>query len=102
MTWAALQERTNRAVLRAFGSTQSNSAKLGWKPVSGDLVEAGGLVSMDGIAAQATQPVFVIATPDLPDAPVGELLQIGARSWLVEEARPDDGGMTLLYLKAAR
>lgn len=102
MTWSALQERTNRAVLRAFGSTQATPAKLGWKPVSGDLVEAGHLVSMDGVSAQATQPMFVIATPDLPDAPVGLLLQIGARSWHVEEARPDDGGLTLLYLKAAR
>lgn len=102
MSWAALEERTNRAALRVFGSTQDAPAKLGWRTVAGDLVESGDVVFLDGVSAQATQPMFIMATPDVPDAPVGELLHIGVRSWLVEESRPDGRGMTVLYLKVAR
>lgn len=102
MSWVALEERTNRAALRVFGSTQDAPAKLGWRPVTGDLTEAGDVVFLDGVSAQATRPMFIMATPDVPDAPVGELLQIGTRSWIVEEASPDGRGMTVLHLKVAR
>jgi hypothetical protein len=102
MSWAALEERTNRAALRVFGSTQSAPAKLGWRNVAGDLVETGDLVFLDGVSAQAVQPLFVMASPDVPQSPVGDVLHIGVRSWLVEEARPDGRGMTVLHLKVAR
>ena len=102
MSWADLEERTNRAALRVFGSTQSKPAKLGWKPVAGDLYEPGDVVFLDGVSAQATTPMFMLATPDVPAAPVGEVLQIGTRAWHVEEARPDGRGMTILHLKVAR
>lgn len=102
MSWATLEERTNRAALRVFGSTQDAPAELGGSTVVGDLTEPGDLVFLDGVSAQATQPMFVMATPDVPESPVGELLEIGARSWLVEEASQDGRGMTVLRLKVAR
>jgi hypothetical protein len=43
-----------------------------------------------------------MASPDVPQSPVGDVLHIGVRSWLVEEARPDGRGMTVLHLKVAR
>lgn len=102
MTWQDLEERTNRAALRVFGSTQVAPAKLGWRPLAGDLIEPGQLVNLDGVSAMATQPMFVAVTADLPADPVGELLQVGVRSWEVEEATPDGAGMTVMRLKVAR
>ena len=102
MSWATLEERTNRAALRVFGSTQTAPAKLGWKPVTGDLVEPGDEVFLDGVSAAATQPVFVMATPDVPDPVVDLVLQVGQRAWRVADARPDGRGMTNLQLEVAR
>lgn len=102
MTWQELEERTNRAALRVFGSTQVAPALLGVLPLSGDLVEPGQLVNLDGVSAQATQPMFVAVTADLPADPVGEVLHIGLRSWNVERASPDGAGMTVLHLQVAR
>lgn len=102
MSWSALEERTNRAALRVFGSTQSKPVKLDWKPVDGDMVEAGDEVFLGGVSAEATQTMFMMATPDVPDGVVGMTLQEGQRTFSVENARADGRGMTALYLEVAQ
>lgn len=102
MTWAQLEERTNRAALRAFGSTQDAPVKLDWKPVSGDLIEAGDEVFLGGVSVEATQTMFVMATPDVPVNVIGLPLQQGQRSFTVQNTRADGRGMTTLFLEVAQ
>lgn len=102
MNWLALQDRTNRAALRVFGSTQQTPVKLGWQPVDGDFVEPTDQVFLEGVSATAGKPVFVMCSDDVPAVVIGETLQRGADSWQVVDQLPDGRGLTTLVLEMAQ
>lgn len=79
----------------------AQAATIGGQSVRGvfDMAYALGAVGPVGMAG--SQPVFVCATQDLPDALVGELLVISDTAYTVAAHEPDGTGISRLLLEAA-
>lgn len=58
-----------------------------------------GEVGYNGMAS--TQPVFLVATSDVPANPVGASLVVNATSYLIASVEPDGTGMSQLFLELA-
>lgn len=98
MTWAALQDRTNRAALAAFGQ----SVTVGGVSMQGDPCMPTDVVYMNNATATANVPQVVVCSEDIVGAPVGQTVVIAtgpvAGTWEVVEASADGMGLTVLRL----
>ncbi len=92
MNWQALQDRTNTAVIAAFGE----AVVLDGSTVRGvfDTMPA----TFDGVAGSA--PIFQLASASVPADPRGLALVIGADSYTVREYTHDGSGLCTLKLEA--
>ena len=108
MTWATLQDRTNRATLAAFGvgiEIDGNATGADGNPMRADCTRPSDEQFLGGVSAVSGVPQAVVCTADLPDAPVGLPVVIAsgelAGNWTVDDARHDGLGLTVLKMRAA-
>lgn len=97
MVWAALQSRLNTAALAVFGEDVCVSGVT----LRGDFHEPDEELRFDDISGIAKVPRLVLKSEDVPELPVGELVEARGRFFSIADARHDGRGMCLLDLEAA-
>lgn len=96
INWAELQNRVNTANIQVFGGPVT----LDGAAVTADFLEPSSEAHLDGVQAMTTNPQLLIVSADVPQAPVGKIVEAGGREWRVAEAHPDGHGLTKLMLEA--
>lgn len=101
--FAALEERTARAVLRHVANAQATATTRFGEVVTLRVIfdngYAAGSVGLSGMAS--TQPSAMARSVDVVDIAVGCAIAVGGADYLVAELQPDGAGMTTLLLEKA-
>jgi hypothetical protein len=95
MNFETLLQRTNAAVLAAFGQ----QVTLNGVAVQGDVCLRGAQLDFDGVSVAASVPSLVVASANVPADPVGKTVVANAKNYTVVEAMPDGYGLTTLTLE---
>lgn len=99
MAWLDLQNRTNAAALAVFGGAVTFAGA--GAPVTAVFNEAYALGSVGAVGMASSMPSLVLQSSAVPANPVGQLVAVGAISYMVAAAEPDGLGMTCLLLEVA-
>lgn len=97
MSWAALQELTNTAVLSVFGE----SVSVGGVIVQADFHEPDEEIMLGENSVMSPVPRLVMKSADVPASPVGLPVVAKSRNFIIAEVKPDGRGMTMIELEAA-
>lgn len=87
--------------LSPFFDTQhfAQAVLLGGRSVLGIFDDAGDVTGVGSLGMAGTRPVVTLPSAQVPDAVVGQQLQVAGKTFEVAEADPDGTGCTRLWLE---
>lgn len=93
--------------LDAFFSTDDFAVTATWTPDGGDPSVITGIFDNEYIEGvgdgevdfEATHPMFLVKTADVPDVAQGDQLSVNSTSYRIVNVQPDGTGLTLLILE---
>lgn len=97
--FAALEDRTARAVLRHAANAQATATTRHGEVVQFQVIFDNGYAAQLGGLADATGPSALARSADVADLVQGSVVDIGAETWAVADMQPDGTGMTTLLLR---